>query len=159
LKYSEAIINGEFDKETKDLVKAMLLYGGVGKGEVPKGAFDQYSSSITDNSDEISYVKTEVGYDNGIVAKVHFSVIGDVEFKSSRDAKVEKNGLYYVITLKPFSPYDMEKTVLISAKNISVQFSLMSIASELDEDMREQIYFANEYGKALNEYITITMNK
>jgi hypothetical protein len=100
-----------------------------------------------------------VGYDNGIVAKVHFSVIGDVEFKSSRDAKVEKDGLYYVITLKPFSPYDMEKTVLISAKNISVQFSLMSIASGLDEDMREQIYFANEYGKALNEYITITMNK
>ncbi len=150
--YADSIINGDFSEDDKNVVRAMLLYGGIGDEDVPDNAFDEYDNVVSDGSDEISYVKTEVIFDGGVVAKVHFSVLGNAEFKSNRDAKIEKDGLYYVVTLKPFSVYEMDKTVTVSSKNINIEFCMLGIAGELDEASQKRIYFAHEYGEALNDY-------
>lgn len=151
--YGEKILNGDFDDDVKKLVKSLFLYAGLMEEDVPDGFFDGFGNLVTDNSDEISHVKTEVITNQGFGVDVRFSVLGKAEFYSSEKATIKKDGLYYDVSIRDISIYNLDKTITISSGGIKVELSIFALASQMDEAVQNHVYFAHNYAVALNEYI------
>ncbi len=154
--YGNKIINGNFDENTKKIVKALFDYTGVSQTELPQNAFSEFENVLYDNSDEISFVESEISINDKISLKIRFSSVENVNFTSDRRIEKEKDGLYYLISINNLSIYELDKVYSLNADGIAFKFSVFGFAHQLDESSKERIYFAHEYGKALNEYRKIT---
>lgn len=151
-KYCNSILYGDFDKETKKLIEALLSYSGIEKVELPENAFSGYKATVSDSSDEISFVSAEVIASKNISVNLKFSVLGSAEFTSKKEINTKKDGLYYVVSFDSFSLYELDKVFTVKSKGIEVKFSVLAFASSLDDEAKNYIYSAYEYGNALKDY-------
>ncbi len=148
LKYLSAI--SKADEKTLNVVKALLEYGGI--NETSESIVSGYETKITDSSDEISFLGAELIFDGKVDVKLKFSVLGKVEFRSNGKIKVEKDGLYYTVTVLDISAFDLEAKFKVVAKDISVKFNVAGLLSDCDDKTKKEISAFYNYGKALSEY-------
>lgn len=150
--YLEIILDGNYDEEIKAVAKTLMNFCGMSGEKIPENAFSGYENVLYDNSNEISYVKSEISLQNGFSAKIKFSVIGNADFSANIPIKIEKDGLYCNVSVECVSIYNLNKTITVKSDGIEFRFSALGFASELDEKSQAEIYFAFQYGNALNEY-------
>ncbi|MBE6648678.1 MAG: hypothetical protein E7614_04065 [Ruminococcaceae bacterium] len=150
LKYLTAVSKTEADSKTLNVVKALLEYSGI--NEPSEVTVSGYETKISDSSDEISFISAELAFDGKVDVKLKFSVLGKVEFKSNGKIKVEKDGLYYTVTVLDISAFDLEAKFKVIAKDVSVKFNVLGLISNCDEETKKEILAFYNYGKALSEY-------
>ena len=150
--YCEKVSNGDFDEKTKNLALSYMRYYGFVDANVPENYFEGYVAAVSDSSDEISLASVELFGDYGI--KLRFSVLGKAEFISNREFEIERDGIYYLLSVKPLKIYDLHKNVVVKAKGISSTVSIFALANQLDDETKKRVYCASEFGRALNTYRT-----
>ncbi len=151
--YLLKIIEGKYDEKTKNLAKALILYGdfetfGDFDMKIPEGS----KTVILDSSDEISYKGIEVEVGKKVSVKVKFSVIGNAEFKANGRFETEKEGLYHTVVIPDVSFVNFQDEFKISSKNISFNFSILGLSESCDEETRARIEAIYLLGNALSSF-------
>ena len=150
--YGDEILSGEYDVETKGVVRALAAYAGFTDEKIPDGFFDGYENILSDNSDGISYVETEISLEKYAIAKISFTIVGNASFTANKPIKVEKDGLHSIVEVENISLYELDKPINLKADGFDFQFTIFGFAKNLDEETQKEVYFAFAYGCALNEY-------
>lgn len=151
--YAEYILSGDFDEKTKNVVDAFLNYCEYTNYAPENEIFSEVEKEICDLSEEISYVGTTVEIGATVTLRHKFSVIGTAEFQCNGKYTVEKDGLYYVVSIMDISPYIFHRMYTVKTKDVSLKYSVLTFINECEDDETKKMLCAfYEYGMALSNY-------
>ncbi len=179
--YADVILNGEYDDYTKNLVKAMLVYGGASQTAFDHNTSNSASDGITDApayemeaaneivlSDTITaldFYGASLSYRNKIAVRFYFTADVSGYTVAAGDYTVttgENNGLYYV-EVAGILPQDLGKQITVTVTEtddsvISVSYGPMNYIERMNakgsEAVQGLVKALFNYYKAANAYIT-----
>lgn len=145
--YADAIINGEYNEQTKNLVKYMLSYGGAsqiyfdynpqalasdGVTVTPVAPEGQQQLAVTGGIDGVSFYGASLVHENKTALRFYFTAesVEGVTFAAGEEilAPVQKNGMYYV-HLGGILPQDLNEqwtlTVCSGSQTLQITYSPM----------------------------------
>ena len=141
--YADVILAGNYDNATKNLVKAMLCYGGAAQNYFNYNASNLASNGIeytaveptgstevavTDNLANISFYGATLVYENKTAVRFYFT--GSIQGLTCAQGAFVQNGDMYYIEVADINPQDLGKQIEIvvsdGANNLTVAYSALT---------------------------------